>query len=129
MEKLGTAGQDTEHDIRRRMRFDCGIPKATNTHSQHVIFIAFPLQQWLQWRASKLHYTYTACPVPHNCNERLSRLQGSRELACISHDEHTRRRLRQHFWQHTDERHFQQKYTKCCPPDVPKLVTHYLTHF
>ena len=25
----------------------CGITKATDTHSEHVIFIAFPLQQWL----------------------------------------------------------------------------------
>jgi len=25
----------------------CWIPKATNTHSQYVTFIAFPLQQWL----------------------------------------------------------------------------------
>ena len=28
-----------------RMRIDW-IPKATNTHSEYVILIAFPLQQW-----------------------------------------------------------------------------------
>jgi hypothetical protein len=33
------------------MRFECWIPKATNTQSEHVILIAFPLQQWLQERA------------------------------------------------------------------------------
>jgi hypothetical protein len=30
-----------------RMRIACWIPKATNTHSEYVIRIAFPLQQWL----------------------------------------------------------------------------------
>jgi len=30
-----------------RMRIACWIPKATDTHSEYVIFIAFPLQQWL----------------------------------------------------------------------------------
>jgi len=29
----------------RRMRFACWIPLATNTHSEYVILIAFPLQQ------------------------------------------------------------------------------------
>jgi hypothetical protein len=32
----------------------------TNTHSEYVILIAFPLQQWLQERASLLRYTYIA---------------------------------------------------------------------
>ena len=35
-----------------RMRIACWIPKATNTHSSCVILIAFPLQLWLQERAS-----------------------------------------------------------------------------
>ena len=30
------------------LRIACWIPKATNTHSEYVILIAFPLQQWLQ---------------------------------------------------------------------------------
>jgi hypothetical protein len=34
-----------------RMRFACWIPNATNTHSEYVILIAFPLQQWLHERA------------------------------------------------------------------------------
>jgi hypothetical protein len=33
------------------MRFACWIPKATITHSEYVILIAFPLQQWLRERA------------------------------------------------------------------------------
>jgi len=43
------------------MRFACWINKATNTHSEYVIVIAFPLQQWLHERESVSHYTYTAC--------------------------------------------------------------------
>ena len=46
-----------------RMRFVCRITKATNTHSQYVILIAFPLQQWLHERAPTLRYTYIACLV------------------------------------------------------------------
>jgi hypothetical protein len=42
------------------------MPKATNTHSQYVIFIYFfPLQQWLHKRVSILLYTYTVCLVIH----------------------------------------------------------------
>ena len=36
---------------------------ATNTHSEYVILIVFPLQTWLQKRAAILRYTYIACPV------------------------------------------------------------------
>jgi len=45
------------------MRIACWIPKATNTHSGCVMLIAFPLQQWLQERASILRFTYIACLV------------------------------------------------------------------
>jgi len=33
------------------------IPKATNTHSEYVLIIAFPLQQWLQECTTALHRT------------------------------------------------------------------------
>jgi len=33
------------------------VPKATNTHSEYVIHIAFPQQQWLRERASILGYS------------------------------------------------------------------------
>jgi hypothetical protein len=46
-----------------RMRIACWIPKATNTRSEYVILIAFPLQQWLHKQASILPYTYIACLV------------------------------------------------------------------
>ena len=46
-----------------RRRFACRITKATNTHSEYVIFITFPPQQWLNERASLLRYTYIGCLV------------------------------------------------------------------
>jgi len=36
------------------------VLKATRTHSQYVIRVAFPLQKWLLERASMLHHTYIA---------------------------------------------------------------------
>jgi len=44
-----------------RMRIACWTPKATDTHSEYVVFNAFPLQQQLDERASILGYTYSAC--------------------------------------------------------------------
>ena len=46
-----------------RMRIACWIPKATHTHSEYVILVAFPPQQWLHERASLLHYTYSILHV------------------------------------------------------------------
>jgi hypothetical protein len=41
---------------------------ATNTHSQHVTLIAFPLQKRLHERTSLLRHTYTGCTVDlHAC--------------------------------------------------------------
>ena len=48
-----------------RMRIPYLITKATNTYSDYVIHIAFPLQQWLHERASLLRYTYIAWLVVH----------------------------------------------------------------
>ena len=42
------------------MRIACWIPKASYTHSEYVILIAFPRQQWLHERALMLRYTYIA---------------------------------------------------------------------
>ena len=44
-----------------RMRFACWITKATATHSECVILIAFPLQPWLHERASMLCFMYVVC--------------------------------------------------------------------
>jgi hypothetical protein len=43
-----------------RMRITYCIPEAINTHSENVLPIAFPLQQWLYERASALLHTYIA---------------------------------------------------------------------
>jgi hypothetical protein len=47
-----------------RMRIACWLAKATNTHTECVILIAFPVPQWLHERTSILRYTYTSCLVP-----------------------------------------------------------------
>ena len=44
-----------------RMRTACWLPKYTDTHSQYIILIAFPLQQWLHEPTSS--YVLRALPV------------------------------------------------------------------
>jgi len=51
--KSRTARQATDNII-LRMHIACWVPKATNTHSEYVILIAFPQQQCLHERASTL---------------------------------------------------------------------------
>jgi hypothetical protein len=43
--------------------FACLIPKSTNTHSEYIITIDIPRQQWTHERASMLRYTFVACRV------------------------------------------------------------------
>ena len=50
-----------------RMRIACWILKAKNTHSEYIILLAFPLQQWLRERASMLQFTYIACHLCGTC--------------------------------------------------------------
>ena len=59
MEKDGGSGQATEN-LLRRMRIECWIPNAPDTHSEYVILIAFAWQQRLRERTSTLRYTYNA---------------------------------------------------------------------
>ena len=44
------------------IRIACWMTRATDTHSEHVIFIAFPRQQWFRERAEilrlKVHWPY-----------------------------------------------------------------------
>jgi len=58
VEKYSRAGQATDSNIIRRMRFTCWITKATDTHSEYVVLVAFPGQEWLGERASLLRNTY-----------------------------------------------------------------------
>jgi len=65
-----------------RMRIACWIIKATNTYSEYVILIAFPLQQWLHARALILRYTYIDCLVQFTaCNTKHK--PPSRIVACL----------------------------------------------
>jgi hypothetical protein len=48
------------------MLFACYIPNATNTPSEYVMLIAFPLQQWLRERSSLLRLKCIARPVTRN---------------------------------------------------------------
>ena len=54
--EFSRAGQATDKK-KWRMRFACSIAKATNTHSDCVILIAFPLQQRLHERSTMLRFT------------------------------------------------------------------------
>ena len=44
-----------DDNIKRRMRFACRKTKATHTHSEYIILIAFPRLQWFRERALVLH--------------------------------------------------------------------------
>jgi hypothetical protein len=59
--KYGKAREATGDNIIRHMLVVCWKTKATNTHLEYVILIAFPLQQCLPERASVLGYTYIVC--------------------------------------------------------------------
>jgi hypothetical protein len=63
VEKCGGTRETRNDNITRRMRFARWITKATDTHSEYVIFIDFPRQQLFRERASILRYTYIACLV------------------------------------------------------------------
>ena len=52
-----------------RMRIACWVSKATNTHSDYIIHIAFPLQQRLYEGVSMSHHTYVACPVRYQARQ------------------------------------------------------------
>jgi hypothetical protein len=58
--KYGTARQVTDDNTIRRTRFACWVTKATDTHLESVIIIAFARQQWLRERDSVLRM-YVHC--------------------------------------------------------------------
>jgi hypothetical protein len=55
-----TAQSDRPQMTMWRMSIACCVPKPTNIHSEYVILIDFPLQQWFHERPSMLRYTYFA---------------------------------------------------------------------
>ena len=56
--KYRRARQATDDNIIWHMRNACWITKATDIHSEYVILIAFPRQQWLRERVFMLRFTY-----------------------------------------------------------------------
>jgi hypothetical protein len=62
VEKPCRTRRATDDNTIRRMRFAWWITKATDTHSEYVILIAFPRQQWLCERASMLRL-YVTLPL------------------------------------------------------------------
>jgi hypothetical protein len=63
VKKYDVARQATDNTIIQRIHFACWITKATDTHSEYVIFIAFSRQQWWRERDSVLRQSYIACLV------------------------------------------------------------------
>jgi hypothetical protein len=59
MEKYCTTRQATDDNMVHML--SCCISKVTNTHTEYVTLIAFPIQQWLYEHASMFRYTYIAC--------------------------------------------------------------------
>jgi hypothetical protein len=80
VEKYSRAGQDTDDKIIRRMRIACWIPKATNTHSEYVILIAGPMQQWLHESVSMLRCAYITCLVLSSCTRITTYLNACSDL-------------------------------------------------
>jgi hypothetical protein len=82
--KSCTAGQATDDSIIRRMRFACWINKATDTHSEYVILIAFRRQIWLRERVLTLRL-YVHCLVDFiwDCLQTSSKKRHSCAL-CLS---------------------------------------------
>ena len=74
VEKYDRARRATDYNMTRRMRFACWMIKATDTHSEDVVLIAFPRQQWLHERASilRLYAGKLACLVFRNFVEWLN---------------------------------------------------------
>jgi hypothetical protein len=60
VEKYGKGTQATDDSIIWHMHIACWIAKATETHSEYVILITSPRQQWLPECAR--YYVYTTFP-------------------------------------------------------------------
>jgi len=65
VEKCGRVGHATSNNIIWCVCFACQITKATDTHSEYIILIAFPRQQWVCECASILCHLYFAHLICH----------------------------------------------------------------
>ena len=69
-----TVGLDKPQIIMWRLPVVCWITKDKDTHSEYVILIRFPLQQWLYECASVSCYKHIAChiqPIMNICAESI----------------------------------------------------------
>jgi len=58
VEKYGTVRQTTDDNMIRRIFLECRVTEVTDTHSEYVILISFPLQQLFcesSWRSTWLN--------------------------------------------------------------------------
>jgi hypothetical protein len=67
MENYGKDRQARDDIKVWHMRIACWIVEATDTHLEYATLIAFPLQQWLDERASILYYMYIPCLIVPSC--------------------------------------------------------------
>jgi len=75
-------GPDRPQTTIRRMRIACGLHRATNKHSEYLILVAFPQQQWLYERASFFCCTFIACLVVVQACGRLGCVTGWHSCCC-----------------------------------------------
>ena len=93
----------SDGNIIRRMHIACCITTATDTHSEYVIFIAFPLQQWARARCQCNIYAcvYIACLANFLTKGIYRRNVGDVSSYCHRHHHHYyrhRRHHHQHWW-------------------------------
>ena len=72
LEKYVRARQATDDNKILLMHCTCWISKATDMHSEYVIVVAFPRQQWLRERTSILRYMHTVILIQRVFNAVLS---------------------------------------------------------
>jgi hypothetical protein len=69
-----------------RMRIACCVTKATNTRSEYITLIAFPLQQWLHESAPMLGYTYIVSNCLLWCRVKQVNQEHGQVMKCIDQD-------------------------------------------
>jgi len=67
----GRATHATDGNIMRHVRFECWIPKATDTHSEYVILIPFPQREMLSSTPLSVLYNLIKRCITHEV-ERVS---------------------------------------------------------
>jgi len=72
--KIGKAGHAADDNIIGRRRFACWVTKTVDTHSEYVILIAVPRQQWLRERHSMLRCTHIPLLVCRLYDSRINPL-------------------------------------------------------